>query len=103
MTLLPPPQYDVPPPMPVIEQVLPWSEVQRICHAGQMRRSPGALEARADFIFHGCSLTGVVWDGAAQRFVNGKGCLIVRIDDETARRHELGHCNGWPADHPGGR
>jgi hypothetical protein len=22
---------------------------------------------------------------------------------EAVRRHEIGHCNGWPADHPGAR
>lgn len=34
-------------------------------------------------------------------------CLVVTIDEpymratpESVLRHEIGHCNGWPADHP---
>ena len=34
-------------------------------------------------------------------------CLImlgpVAHDDPNALRHEIGHCNGWPGDHPGAR
>jgi hypothetical protein len=26
-----------------------------------------------------------------------KRCEVWRIDDGTVLRHELGHCNGWPA------
>jgi hypothetical protein len=29
--LLPPAQYDRPPTIPVIERVLPWNELQRVC------------------------------------------------------------------------
>jgi hypothetical protein len=32
-----------------------------------------------------------------------KSCWIVRVDDDRVRRHELAHCAGWPADHPGGK
>ena len=31
MMLLPPAQYDHPPSMPVIERVMPWNELQRVC------------------------------------------------------------------------
>jgi hypothetical protein len=41
---------------------------------------------------------------------NGRSCVIVMVADEIMRRrnwntglllrHEIGHCNGWPADHP---
>jgi len=27
----------------------------------------------------------------------------VGLDYETTLRHEIGHCNGWPGDHPGAR
>jgi hypothetical protein len=27
----------------------------------------------------------------------------VGVTTELVRRHEVGHCNGWPKDHPGGR
>ncbi len=62
--LLPPSQYDHPPQIPVIEKVLPWNELQRLCRASERP------------IYNG-TVPGV-------------------------RRHELGHCNGWPKDHPGG-
>ena len=29
-------------------------------------------------------------------------CKVLRIDREDVRVHELAHCAGWPADHPGG-
>jgi hypothetical protein len=42
-----------------------------------------------------------------------RACLIILVDDEVMRkrgwttglllRHEMGHCNGWPGDHPGER
>ncbi len=33
--LLPPSQYDHPPQIPVIEKVLPWNELQRLCRASE--------------------------------------------------------------------
>jgi len=35
--------------------------------------------------------------------VEGKGFLNVKGNLALALRHELGHCNGWPNDHPDGR
>jgi hypothetical protein len=44
---------------------------------------------------------------------NLNSCVIVLVNDEVMRkrswttgmllRHEMGHCNGWPGDHPGER
>jgi hypothetical protein len=44
---------------------------------------------------------------------NQHSCVIVLVNDEVMRkrnwttgmllRHEMGHCNGWPADHAGER
>lgn len=44
---------------------------------------------------------------------NAKSCVIYMVDDRVMRekgwntgillRHEIGHCNGWPGDHPGRR
>src|SRR5262245_37432859 len=44
---------------------------------------------------------------------NAKGCVIYMVEDRVMRergwntglllRHEIGHCNGWPGDHPGQR
>jgi hypothetical protein len=28
---------------------------------------------------------------------------VHRMNPEHVFRHEIGHCNGWPGDHPGGR
>jgi hypothetical protein len=94
MTLLPPPQYDVPTTKPVIEYVLPWSEVQRWCTALAFRRQGDAVAqwVRRNGV-DGCSAVSSI-DGH---------CLLYRIDDALVRRHELAHCNGWPPDHPGGR
>ena len=93
MTLLPPPQYDMPPSMPVLERVLPYDEVERICKGSWRVLMPGEH-------IYGCARAGIVWDGTAQKFVPGNGCVVVRVDEEAVRRHELGHCNGWPANHP---
>ena len=92
-TLLPPQQYDHVPSVPVIEQVLSASEVQRICALG------------------GWEVTGQNWQGApflgCQVFIVRKSdgkrfCSIVRIDDAAVARHERAHCNGWGWDHKGG-
>jgi hypothetical protein len=50
--------------------------------------------------------------GCAYRF-NAENCLIILLADRLIRekgwsteimlRHELGHCNGWPGNHPGER
>lgn len=47
------------------------------------------------------------------KFVSPEHCVIVVVSDEIAEaagytpevvvRHEVGHCNGWPKDHPGTR
>jgi hypothetical protein len=87
MMLLPPAQYDHPPSMPVIERVLPWNELQRICR-GVIEREK--FNTATGYGAWGCS---VVKDGK---------CYVARIDVPGVRRHELAHCNGWPKNHPGG-
>lgn len=91
MTVLPPPQYDVPPPMPVIEHVLTSDAINRICHERHAMDMAGRPASPA-YRFSGCAHLSVT--------SNGKSCEVWRIDDGTVRRHEYGHCNGWPADHP---
>jgi hypothetical protein len=47
---------------------------------------------------------------------DGKSCTVIMLDDKALQawmwmygnpddlyRHEVGHCNGWPNDHPGMR
>jgi hypothetical protein len=90
--LQPPPQYDVVPPVPVIEQVLPQEEVQKLC----LGLYPSIKLAAGEFI-RGC---------AKFEIMQGtKVCFAWYIYDaqDLVRRHELAHCAGWTADHPGGR
>lgn len=90
ISLLPPPQYDVTPPLPVVEKVLSLADLQKMCHEVYPNEVLGH---------------GQYWRGCARFMVfnEKKWCVVWRIDDERVRRHELGHCAGWPADHPGGR
>lgn len=80
--LEPPAQYDHPYRGPVMEQRLSRWDIAKLCH--------GPTPACA-----------WVKDGV---------CHVVLPSDETdarlltlMRRHEIGHCNGWPSDHRGGR
>jgi hypothetical protein len=51
--------------------------------------------------------------GCSHRIPGIKLCTIVKVSDERIRaaghdpavfmRHEVGHCNGWPASHKGAR
>jgi hypothetical protein len=51
--------------------------------------------------------------GCAKLFAAEDRCYILMMDDdylaklnfppEIVLRHEIGHCNGWPGDHRGGR
>ena len=85
---LPPPQYDHVPSIPVIERVLDTKdEANTICVGivGKKSEPEGSL-------YWGCSIRKVK-DGHLV-------CYIYRIDSELVLRHEYGHCNGWPANHP---
>ena len=92
VSLQPPPQYDVKPPVPVIEYVLSREEVQKICGEEYLRTA--GLTLPATEYFRGCAQSRI-W---ATTYV----CVVWRINDEKVRRHEYAHCSGWPADHPGG-
>jgi hypothetical protein len=89
-SVLPPPQYDFPPKMPVIERVLTHNDLQWAC--GQV--SPGSLSLLPGQYYGGCSALWRVKDGVMTCFV------WRRPDDDRTRRHELAHCNGWPKEHP---
>lgn len=89
---LPPARYDHPYPGPVIEWVLPYSEVIRVCKG---LRKENLRDLRACILF----------------FPNYKGdrCYVVlpkvgaggttQSYQDILRRHEIGHCNGWPSIH----
>ncbi len=86
LVALPPPQYDHPFPGQVVEKRLSFAEVRRVCKGGLA-----------------CS-----WPRVTIRSKDGKiigsYCLVILPlhDRGTLKRHEVAHCNGWPADHPGG-
>jgi hypothetical protein len=89
--LEPPSQYNHPYDGQVDERVMPVAEVRVLCD------SLGASHSSADASAPGGT--------AACAWVNDDTCFIILPDDELApigtyRRHEIAHCNGWPADHP---
>lgn len=81
----PPPQYDIPPKVPVIERIISWDEVQKLCAA-----RAGRVMVPGQFIY-GCS-----------HYEPGKVCYIWYTGDAATLRHERAHCAGWPPNHPGG-
>jgi hypothetical protein len=83
---LPPPQYDHPPTIPVIEHVLSVKEVTKIC---------------AEWLGPPPLPHGSWWGCAHRQHQNSQPvCIVYRIDNQLVRRHELGHCNGWGPGHP---
>jgi hypothetical protein len=80
--LEPPEQYNHPYNGQVVERVVPVAEARTLC-----------MSMGADLLGVACS-----WQS------NGT-CNIILPNDEyapvaTFRRHEIAHCNGWPANHP---
>jgi len=86
---LPPPQYDVPPSVPVIEHVLGYDEIVAHCgdHMGCTVPNKGKCE---------------IWVLKAGSMIVSKSGQVVLPEwmADILRRHELAHCNGWPKDHP---
>jgi len=81
--LEPPARYNHPYDGPVDERVMSAAEVPALCMS--MGTSPFAAA---------CSLVGD--DGTCHIILPNDGQAPV----STYRRHEIAHCNGWPADHP---
>ena len=82
LELEPPGQYNHPYAGRVDERVMPVAEVRALCR-------PVGASGR----FVGCA------------WVSNGICHIILPNDEPApvatyRRHEIAHCNGWPASHP---
>lgn len=95
---IPPARYDHPYPGKIIVRMVHPRDVPAACRA--LFGSAGLEElkraVRPDQM------------GCAVRWSNPMVCKVVIIDrpSKTGRtpeeliRHEIGHCNGWPADHP---
>jgi len=82
--LEPPAKYNHPYAGPVDERVMAVAEVRALCTS---------VGASGPFV--------------ACAWVSDGVCHIVLPNDEPApvstyRRHEIAHCNGWPANHPQG-
>jgi len=80
--LEPPAQYSHPYDGPVDERVMPVAEVRALCTS---------VGASGPFV--------------ACAWVSDRVCHVVLPSDgqapvSTYRRHEIAHCNGWPANHP---
>ncbi|HVY53959.1 MAG TPA: hypothetical protein VHA13_05510 [Gammaproteobacteria bacterium] len=92
---LPPAFYDHPYNGPVIEQVLPLEEVQQVCQGLRKTANP---DLKACILFY-------------PNFPGDKCYVIIpKIGiggvsegyHKILKRHEIGHCNGWPKNHPMG-
>ena len=107
-----PPQRPIPPPTPAMMPVpsrapLPPVEFDHP-YAGKLTV---LKEDHYALIRHVCSDTpnAIACSYRTYDSVSGEtlSCLIMlgpkAHDDERALRHEIGHCNGWPGDHPGAR
>ena len=82
--LEPPARYDHPYKGHVVERVVPAAEVPSLC-----------VPMGADLFGAACSL-----------LQSNGTCYVVLPNDKEGvpvahfRRHEIAHCNGWPANHP---
>lgn len=91
----PPARYVGPYDGKLIEWRLPREQVAREC--ARLARVYRNVEKAQNPQQRGCAF---VWK-------EQKVCHIIYIDKpfglstpEAVRQHEIGHCNGWPADHP---
>jgi hypothetical protein len=82
--LEPPAQYNHPYNGQVVERVVPEAEVRSLCMAMGLDLLTVACSWRSNNVCH------IVLPNDGQAPI------------ETFRRHEIAHCNGWPADHPRG-
>lgn len=87
----PPARYDHPYHGRLIERELPRAQVLKAC------KKLFARFGFTDATTRGCSMETVI----------GKECTIIYANKTfmgttpaQTRRHEIAHCNGWPADHP---
>lgn len=86
----PPARFDHPFPGTLVEEPLPRDQVLKLCPKLLSQfKIPGEVT-------RGCSI-----------LLKPDLCLIVYIDKPyhgtepaAVKRHEVGHCDGWPADHP---
>lgn len=82
---LPPPEFDFKPKRPPEYHYVSPNQMQKICHLGE------GIVACATFRGRRC----IVYLPRKGDYPPAIAALI--------KRHEDGHCNGWPANHPNAR
>jgi hypothetical protein len=93
MRLVPPPEYDHPYKgrwLRIIEAPS-QEEVRRMCPETKFHPLIGALACTHRIDANICTIV-IVSDSELNR---------VGFSPDVVRRHEIAHCNGWPADHKG--
>lgn len=88
----PPPEYDRPyhGQLYIIER--PVAEIDAICCGGSASKRGRAFACAIPMPGHCVIFLPRVEPGG-----------VSKPQQERFKRHEIGHCNGWPADHAGGR
>ena len=97
---MPPSQYAGKARVPVVERQAPISEVPSICAiaaGGSTGAAPGSIHGTYVLA---CSMVHL---GTCYMVLPEVGGAITPATVATLRTHEMGHCNGWPAHHPGDR
>lgn len=92
---LPPEQYDRAPDVQVNITTMPYMKIDRVCRwpMQSAEGEGGRIEGCARFLGKVCYVVVPSVDGV----------LVTKATQQRLLRHELAHCNGWPADHPGAR
>ena len=97
---MPPDQYAGKARVPIVERSAPISDIATICAiaaGGSTGAAPGSIHGT--YIL-ACSM---VHAGICYMVLPQVGGGISPETIATLRAHETGHCNGWPAHHPGDR
>ncbi len=97
---LPPVQFDYKPRGRVVEKQLDYWAIDAACRARMgsiAERGLAGMPAR----FEACAFP--LKNFCIVLIPRADGENIDRVTQARLRRHEYGHCNGWPMDHPGGR
>jgi hypothetical protein len=78
---LPPPQYDKPYGGKLTKRMEPLADIAKLCGSGKWA----------------CARVG---GNACEIIIPELGGAITLALQNVVVRHEIGHCNGWPGDHP---
>ena len=102
--ILPPVRFDKPPPdgVDVTEQVVKSrAEIRKRCP--DVKFEPGSDLACSRILRFYAPTGEVTKVFCTIHIVDDKVIRAAGYEPDDVRRHEIGHCNGWPADHRGAR